>query len=121
MSAAHRRSDTGSRPSRRPGPSPLRTHDDPRPTCARPHLRPSPPPPRPVVVALHPEHAEAVPAVFQAGIDTGSATVGTRAPDRAAVDAAEFPDHRPVALDPAAPGARGPGVTWSCSNAAARP
>ncbi|MFJ2866492.1 GNAT family N-acetyltransferase [Kitasatospora sp. NPDC087314] len=48
---------------------------------------------------MRPEHAEAVLAVFQAGIDSGNATFETSAADWTAFDAARLPLHRLVALD----------------------
>jgi len=45
------------------------------------------------------EHADAVLAIYQAGIDTGDATFETTAPDWARFDRAKLPDHRFVALD----------------------
>ncbi|MEU8512375.1 N-acetyltransferase family protein [Kitasatospora sp. NPDC048722] len=45
------------------------------------------------------DHAEAVLAVYQAGIDTGDATFETAAPDWRAFDASRLPEHRLVALD----------------------
>ncbi|MEV7021347.1 N-acetyltransferase family protein [Kitasatospora sp. NPDC093558] len=48
---------------------------------------------------MTPAHAEAVLAVYQAGIDTGEATFETAAPDWASFDASRLPDHRLVALD----------------------
>jgi L-amino acid N-acyltransferase YncA len=43
------------------------------------------------------DHADAVLAIYQAGIDEGDATFETRAPDRAAFSAARLPAHRYVA------------------------
>ncbi|MEV7602399.1 N-acetyltransferase family protein [Kitasatospora sp. NPDC089797] len=48
---------------------------------------------------MRPEHAAAVLAIFQAGIDSGTATFETTVPDWAAFDAAKLPEHRLVALD----------------------
>jgi phosphinothricin acetyltransferase len=45
--------------------------------------------------------AEAVLAIYQAGIDTGHATFETTAPGWAAFDTARLPDHRFVAVDDA--------------------
>ncbi|MFD8705269.1 GNAT family N-acetyltransferase [Kitasatospora sp. NPDC059648] len=58
----------------------------------------------PRIAAMRPEHAEAVLAVFQAGIDAGDATFETTAPTWESFDAAKLPEHRLVALDPDAPG-----------------
>ncbi len=44
-------------------------------------------------------HAEAVLAIYQAGIDDGDATFETRAPSWPEFDAAKLPEHRFVALD----------------------
>ncbi|GAB7185529.1 L-amino acid N-acyltransferase MnaT [Kitasatospora sp. Ki12] len=60
----------------------------------------------PRITAMRPEHAEAVLAIFRAGIDTGDATFETTAPTWAAFDAAKLPDHRLVALGPATPATR---------------
>lgn len=51
------------------------------------------------ITAMTPEHAEAVLAVYRAGIDTGDATFETTAPGWAAFDASRLPEHRLVALD----------------------
>ncbi|MFD7905078.1 GNAT family N-acetyltransferase [Kitasatospora sp. NPDC059747] len=48
---------------------------------------------------MTPDHAEAVLAVYQAGIDTADATFETAAPDWPAFDASRLPEHRLVALD----------------------
>ena len=45
------------------------------------------------------EHATAVLAIYQAGIDEGNATFETRAPRWADFDAAKLPDHRFVAVE----------------------
>jgi L-amino acid N-acyltransferase YncA len=45
------------------------------------------------------EHATAVLAIYQAGIDEGDATFETRAPSWAAFTAGRLPDHRYVAVD----------------------
>ncbi|MER5604001.1 N-acetyltransferase family protein [Streptomyces sp. NPDC002265] len=52
-----------------------------------------------MVVALAPEHAEQVLAIYQAGIDEGNATFETLAPTWEAFDAAKLPGHRFAALD----------------------
>jgi arsenite methyltransferase len=44
-------------------------------------------------------HAEAVLAIYQAGLDTGQASFETQAPDWPAFDAARLPDHRYVVRD----------------------
>lgn len=46
------------------------------------------------------QDAEAVLAIYQAGIDTGDATFETAAPDWAQFCAGKLPDHRLVAVDP---------------------
>jgi phosphinothricin acetyltransferase len=51
------------------------------------------------IVAMVPEHAEQVLAVYQLGIDEGQATFETHAPAWAVFDAAKLPEHRCVALD----------------------
>lgn len=48
--------------------------------------------------AMTPEHAAAVLAIYQAGIDEGDATFETTAPSWAHFDAAKLPEHRFVAL-----------------------
>ncbi|MGW8764363.1 N-acetyltransferase family protein [Streptomyces sp. NPDC055815] len=54
----------------------------------------------PVVVApLTAEHADAVVAIYQAGVDEGNATFETEAPTWERFDAARLPEHRFVALD----------------------
>ncbi|MFJ9773660.1 GNAT family N-acetyltransferase [Kitasatospora sp. NPDC101157] len=57
----------------------------------------------PRITPMRPEHAGAVLAVFQAGIDTGDATFETTAPTWDSFDAAKLPQHRLVALEPGAP------------------
>jgi L-amino acid N-acyltransferase YncA len=54
---------------------------------------------RPVIVPLTVAHADAVLAIYQAGIDEGNATFETMAPSWEAFDAAKPPEHRFVALD----------------------
>jgi len=44
-------------------------------------------------------HADAVLAIYQAGLDTGDASFETQAPDWTAFDAARLPGHRHVARD----------------------
>lgn len=51
------------------------------------------------VAAMTAAHAEAVLAIYQAGIDDGDATFETRAPSWPEFDAAKLPEHRFVALD----------------------
>ncbi|MFH9352856.1 GNAT family N-acetyltransferase [Kitasatospora sp. NPDC017646] len=53
----------------------------------------------PRITAMRAEHADAVLAIFQAGIDAGNATFETTAPTWEAFDAARLPGHRLVALD----------------------
>ncbi|MGW7054791.1 N-acetyltransferase family protein [Streptomyces sp. NPDC054887] len=48
-----------------------------------------------------PEHAEAVLAIYRAGIEEGNATFETGAPPWEAFDKAKLPEHRWVAADPA--------------------
>ncbi|MFJ2862557.1 GNAT family N-acetyltransferase [Kitasatospora sp. NPDC087314] len=48
---------------------------------------------------MMPEHADQVLAIYQLGIDEGTATFETTAPTWAAFDAAKLPGHRLVALD----------------------
>ena len=62
----------------------------------------------PVVVAMVPDHADQVLAVYQAGIDEGDATFETAAPDWSGFDAGRLPEHRWVALD----GEAGPVLGW---------
>ncbi|MET7391724.1 N-acetyltransferase family protein [Streptomyces sp. NPDC005529] len=50
-------------------------------------------------VALAPEHACTVLAIYQAGIDEGNATFGTSAPAWEVFDAAKLPGHRFAAVD----------------------
>ncbi|MGV9305918.1 hypothetical protein ACWDLG_21285 [Nonomuraea sp. NPDC003727] len=47
-----------------------------------------------------PDYADQVPAIYQAGIDTGHATFETQAPTWTEFDAAKLPAHRLLALDP---------------------
>ncbi len=51
------------------------------------------------VAAMLPEHAAAVLAIYQLGIDERNATFETTAPTWQAFDAAKLPGHRLVALD----------------------
>ena len=51
------------------------------------------------VTPMTAEHAEAVLAIYQSGLDTGNASFETTAPDWARWDAAHLPDHRFVAVD----------------------
>ncbi|MGW2375945.1 N-acetyltransferase family protein [Kitasatospora sp. NPDC001683] len=53
----------------------------------------------PRIAPMRPEHAAAVLAIFQEGIDAGNATFETSAPSWDAFDAAKLPEHRLVALD----------------------
>ncbi|MEU2428362.1 N-acetyltransferase family protein [Streptomyces sp. NPDC007861] len=55
--------------------------------------------PAAAVVPLTAVHADAVLAIYQAGIDEGDATFETAAPTWDAFDAARLPRHRFVALD----------------------
>ncbi|MFC5805148.1 GNAT family N-acetyltransferase [Streptomyces formicae] len=55
--------------------------------------------PAAAIVPLTAEHADAVLAIYQAGIDEGDATFETAAPAWDAFDAARLPRHRFVALD----------------------
>ncbi|MFI5590287.1 GNAT family N-acetyltransferase [Amycolatopsis sp. NPDC051758] len=58
--------------------------------------------PTPVtIVPMTPEHADAVLAIYQAGLDTGHASFETTAPAWAGWDAAHLPAHRLVAVTPA--------------------
>jgi len=50
------------------------------------------------IVPMTAEHADAVLAIYQAGIDTGNATFETSAPDWTHFDKAKLPDHRFVAI-----------------------
>jgi len=52
-----------------------------------------------VIEAMAAADADAVLAIYQAGLDTGQASFETRAPDWAAFDAARLADHRYVARD----------------------
>lgn len=56
-------------------------------------------PSRPRILPLTREHAAAVLAIYQAGIDEGNATFETRAPTWPLFDAARLPEHRFVAVD----------------------
>lgn len=56
-------------------------------------------PARVSVVPMTAGHADAVVAIYQAGIDEGDATFETTAPNWRAFDAAKLPGHRFVALD----------------------
>ncbi|HET9172244.1 MAG TPA: GNAT family N-acetyltransferase [Actinospica sp.] len=51
------------------------------------------------LTAMTAEHADAVLAIYQAGIDEGNATFETTAPTWEAFDAGKLPEHRLVALD----------------------
>jgi phosphinothricin acetyltransferase len=51
------------------------------------------------ITAMTDDHASAVLAIYQAGIDEGNATFETAAPAWAAFDAAKLPEHRLIALD----------------------
>jgi phosphinothricin acetyltransferase len=51
------------------------------------------------IVPMTADHADAVLAIYQAGIDEGNATFETAAPDWPAFDAGKLTDHRFVALD----------------------
>lgn len=51
------------------------------------------------IVPMSAEHADAVLAIYRAGIDEGNATFETAPPDWPAFDTAKLPDHRFVALD----------------------
>jgi L-amino acid N-acyltransferase YncA len=51
------------------------------------------------IAAMTADHAAAVLAIYQAGIDEGCATFETAAPAWEAFDAAKMPGHRHVALD----------------------
>lgn len=53
------------------------------------------------IVPMTEAHAEAVLAIYQAGIDEGDATFESAAPSWAAFDAGRLPDHRFVAVDDA--------------------
>nr|WP_285484356.1 GNAT family N-acetyltransferase [Amycolatopsis sp. NBRC 101858] len=57
-------------------------------------------------------HADRVPAIYQAGLDTGQASFETVAPDWKTWDAVHLPDHRFVALD-----AAGSVVGWTAISA----
>lgn len=58
------------------------------------------------IQAMTPEHAGAVLAIYQAGIDEGNATFETAAPDWAAFSAAKLPGHRFVAAGALVPARR---------------
>src|ERR1700689_5157306 len=51
------------------------------------------------VEAMTTAHADAVLAIYQAGIDEGNATFETRAPDWDTFTTSRLPEHRYVALD----------------------
>jgi len=51
------------------------------------------------ITAMTVGHADAVLAIYQAGIDEGNATFETRAPDWGTFDTARLPAHRYVVLD----------------------
>ncbi|MCW6003274.1 GNAT family N-acetyltransferase [Micromonospora sp. CPCC 205371] len=48
---------------------------------------------------MHQDDADAVLAIYQAGLDTGHASFETKAPSWAAFDASKLPAHRCVAVD----------------------
>ncbi|MER7539439.1 N-acetyltransferase family protein [Streptomyces sp. NPDC097704] len=52
-----------------------------------------------LVVPLGAEHADAVVAIYQAGVDEGNATFETAAPSWERFDAAKLPEHRFAAVD----------------------
>ena len=54
------------------------------------------------IEAMRADHADAVLAIYQAGLDTRNASFETHAPDWPAWDRAHLPEHRFVALDVAA-------------------
>ncbi len=67
--------------------------------CAAPGQSAAPAAPGQVTIAvMTPEHAAAVLAIYQAGIEEGNATFETDAPGWAAFSAARLPGHRYVAL-----------------------
>ncbi|HTR68600.1 MAG TPA: GNAT family N-acetyltransferase [Mycobacteriales bacterium] len=51
------------------------------------------------ITVMTAEHADAVLAIFQAGLDTGNASFETTAPDWVTWDSTHLADHRYVALD----------------------
>jgi phosphinothricin acetyltransferase len=51
------------------------------------------------IVPMTAEHADAVLAIYQAGVDEGNATFETSVPDWTTFDRSKLPDHRFVALD----------------------
>ena len=53
------------------------------------------------IVPMTVEHADAVLAIYQVGIDEGNATFETTAPDWPTFDAGKLPEHRFVAVDDA--------------------
>lgn len=55
--------------------------------------------PSPALRPMYPADADAVLAVYQAGLDSGQASFETAAPDWAGFDAARLPGHRWVATD----------------------
>jgi phosphinothricin acetyltransferase len=55
------------------------------------------------IVAMSTEHAEAVLAIYQAGMDEGNATFETAAPSWDAFDAARLSGHRLVAVEDGGP------------------
>lgn len=57
------------------------------------------PPPRMRIVAMSPDHAEEILAIYQLGIDEGNATFETTAPTWTDFNASKLPDHRHVAID----------------------
>ena len=55
--------------------------------------------PKPRIVPMLDGHADAVLAIYQAGIDEGNATFETAAPDWPTFDGSKLPGHRFVAVD----------------------
>ena len=51
------------------------------------------------ITAMTPAHADAVLAIYQAGIDEGNATFETQAPDWDTFSTSRLPGHRYVAVD----------------------
>ena len=69
------------------------------------------------IVAMGPEHAEPVLAIYQQGLDGGQASFETNAPSWEEFDAARLPDHRFVGV-----GAGGAVAGWvACGRVSARP
>ncbi|WP_405851537.1 GNAT family N-acetyltransferase [Streptomyces sp. NBC_00090] len=78
---------------------------------------PTPPHPGVTLVAMTDDHAPAVMAIYQQGIDEGNATFETSAPPWSAFDTAKLAAHRLVALDQ-----QGRVVGWTAvSRVSARP